>query len=96
MPQLQLLRLKLSSLKPLQAQNTQEEALYRVRIVETRTYPRLMLMKILAPSTKSNALLIGVHRIFHSFPSPKLLIQTTGWPSPTIETVHNLFVKPCR
>jgi hypothetical protein len=29
-----------------------------------------MLMKILAPRTKSNTLLIGVHRIFHSFLSP--------------------------
>jgi hypothetical protein len=43
MPQ-QLLLLKqtqMNSLEPLQAENRQGEALYRVRIVDTRTYPRL-------------------------------------------------------
>jgi hypothetical protein len=40
----QLLLLKqtqMNSLEPLQAENRQGEALYRVRIVDTRTYPRL-------------------------------------------------------
>jgi hypothetical protein len=41
MPQLLLLlkRTQMSSLKPLQADNRQGEALYRVRIVDSRTYP---------------------------------------------------------
>jgi hypothetical protein len=43
MPQQQLLlkRTQISSLKPLQDENRQGEARYRVRIVDTRTYPHL-------------------------------------------------------
>jgi hypothetical protein len=63
MPQQQPLlnRTQMISLKPIQAENRQGEALYRVRIVDTAPTRIFMLMKDIGPElARPNVLLVGV------------------------------------
>ena len=51
----------MTSLKPIQAENRQGEALYRVRIVDTAPTRIFMLMKDIGPElARPNVLLVGV------------------------------------